>query len=491
MDQVRTRFAPSPTGFQHIGGFRTAIYAYLLARHFGGKFLLRIEDTDQERRVPGAIKYILESFEWLGIEIDEGPSFEELTKVNEPVSGKMAPGGPVGPYIQSLRLPRYREMADELIKSGFAYRCDCTPEMLERERNEQMARKELPGYSGYCRTRNVSADTKHVVRFKMPHKPSIAVMDAVKGRVSWDGVPMRDPVLLKSDGFPTYHLAVVVDDHDMKISHVLRGDEWLSSLPLHILLYEAFNWEKPTFCHLPVVLGPDGKKLSKRHGATSLEAFREEGYIAEALLNYTVLVGWSPGEGEEQEIFTREELTKRFSLDHINKASAVFDYNKLNWMNGMYIRKLSVAELTKAAMPFFEKAKLKIDKARWEIIAPHVQERIKTVSEIPAMVEFLFVDKIERELDAMYQKGVDQPKAKAILLRANEVLTKLDSFEHAAIEAALRPLGDEFGLKVGPIFAVLRIAVTGKKITPPLFESLAALGKEQTLLRIGETLGMI
>ena len=234
-----------------------------------------------------------------------GPSKEELEKVGEAAEGLPSIGGPCGPYIQSLRLPRYKEVAETLVETGFAYRCDCTPEMLERERNEQMARKELPGYSGYCRDRNVSADNPHVVRLKMPYKKTIVLNDAVKGRVVWDDASLRDTVLLKSDGFPTYHLAVVVDDHDMRISHVLRGDEWLASAPIHLLVYEALGWTPPVFAHLPVILGPSGKKLSKREGSVFTSIFREKGYLPEALLNYVSLIGWNPGEGETQEVFLR------------------------------------------------------------------------------------------------------------------------------------------------------------------------------------------
>jgi glutamyl-tRNA synthetase len=306
MKEVRTRFAPSPTGFQHLGGFRTAFFAWLLAKHHGGKFLLRVEDTDQERSVPGAIKFIIEELAWFGIQIDEGPNRAELKSLGEDWDAAPNLGGECGPYIQSLRLPRYKEVAEQLVEKGFAYRCDCTPEMLERERNEQMARKEQPGYSGYCRTRNVGADTKHVVRFKMPQRRAISFNDAIRGRVAWDTIPLRDTVILKSDGFPMYHLAVVVDDHDMKISHVLRGIEWLSSTPIHLLLYEALGWEPPVFAHLPVVNGPDGKKLSKRTGAAKSSELREKGFLAEAVLNYVSLIGWAPGEGSDQEIFTRD-----------------------------------------------------------------------------------------------------------------------------------------------------------------------------------------
>jgi len=485
MKEVRTRFAPSPTGSLHIGGFRTALYAWLYARHFGGKFILRIEDTDQVRKVDGAVKYILDFFDWFDVEIDEGPSADELKKVGEWWPEAPNLGGASGPYIQSNRLPRYVEVAEELVAKGAAYRCDCTSEMLERERLEQMARKETTGYSGYCRTRNVSKDVRHVVRLKMPHKVVLSMEDAVKGRVSWDGVPLRDTVLLKSDGFPTYHLAVVVDDHDMKVTHVLRADEWLPSSPIHLMLYEALGWEKPIFGHLPNVMGADGKKLSKRHGSTSLESFREQGYLPEALLNYCVLVGWSPGEGDEQEVFTRDELIKKFSLDHVNRASAVFDYNKLLWMNGIYMRNLTVEDFTRRCLPLIEGAGLKIRQDRWNIIAPFVQERARTLVEVPPMVEFLFVDNIQRDIAAMFGKDIDANRAREILTEAHTRLSSCD-FVDKNIEATLRAQAEAMGLKPGPMFGVIRIAVTGKKITPPLFESMAALGKEDSLKRILE-----
>ena len=491
MREVRTRFAPSPTGFQHVGGFRTAFFAWLLAKHFGGKFLLRIEDTDQERLVPGAVKFILEELKWFGIVPDEGPSLAELKTIGESWDGAPDIGGPCGPYIQSQRLPRYREVANMLIEKGHAYRCDCTPEMLERERNEQLARKEVPGYSGYCRNRNVAPDTKHVVRFKMPLKGSVVLDDMVKGKVVWDSIPLRDTVLLKSDGFPTYHLAVVADDHDMNISHVMRGDEWLSSAPLHLLLYQALGWEAPVFAHLPVIMGSDGKKLSKRSGAVSSNQLREQGYLPEAILNYVVLIGWNPGEGSEQEVFTKEELIAKFSLDHINNASGVFDANKFSWMNGIYLRKISVEDFMERAKPFILQAGLTINEARWRKVAPLVQERVKTLAEIPSMVDFLFTDTITRNISEIYVKDLDVAKAKTILALGEEALTALEDFTHGAIEAALRPIAEKVGLKVGPMLSVIRVAVTGKKITPPLFESLEALGKEVTLERIRETVPML
>ena len=489
--EVRTRFAPSPTGFVHIGNFRSAVYAWLLARHLGGKFVLRVEDTDQERKVPGAIKYVLECFDWLGVDLDEGPTAADFESVGEPIGDLKAPGGPHGPYIQSQRLSRYKEVAQKLIETGFAYRCDCTPEMLEEVRKEQQARKELPGYGGRCRGLEVSADTKHVVRFKMPHKPTIVVEDAIKGRVAWESVPMRDPVLLKSDGFPTYHLAVVCDDHDMEISHILRADEWLPSVPLHVLLYQALGWEPPQFCHLPQVLGSDGKKLSKRHGSTAVMSFKDEGYQPEAVLNYMVLVGWSPGDGEQQEIFSKEELIEKFSLDHVNKASAVFDYTKLGWMNGMYIRKLSFDEFTRQAMPLIEAAGMKMPAERWQVMAPHIQERLKFMKEVPEMVDFLCQDDIKRDLDAMYGKGVDVDKATRVLERCHAVISELTDFTHEALDLACRKVAEDLGLKPGPAFGVLRIAITGKKVSPPLFESIVALGKTEALKRLDDTLKLI
>lgn len=489
--EVRTRFAPSPTGFQHIGGLRTAFYAALVAKHHGGKFLLRIEDTDQERRVPGAIKFIFDELAWFDLLPDEAPSKDELSKVGETWENMPDIGGKLAPYVQSLRLPRYREIAKKLIDTGYAYRCDCTPEMLEKERNEQMARKETPGYSGYCRTRDVSAETKHVVRFKLPAKISVSLKDLVKGEVHWDSVPMRDPVLLKSDGFPTYHLAVVCDDHDMEITHVMRGDEWLPSAPLHVLLYEALKWETPDFAHLPVVLGKDGKKLSKRHGAVASNTLREEGYLAEAVINYVTLVGWSPGEGEEQEVFSREELIRRFTIEHVNNASAVFDDNKLLWMNGVYIRNLPTEEFIKRAIPFLNGKELHSRFSAFKLIAPLVQERVKTLKEILPMVEFLFADKLERNLDGLFTKGMTKELGLKILEIAKQRLLILDNYKHEKISFELKSIAEELGLKVGNMLSILRVAVMGKGVTPPLFESFEALGKDEVISRIEEMIGAL
>jgi glutamyl-tRNA synthetase len=491
MTEIRTRFAPSPTGFQHIGGFRTAFYAWLLAKHFGGKFLLRIEDTDRERLVPGAVRYIIEELAWFGITIDEGPSHADLAAAGELWDGAPELGGGCGPYIQSLRLPRYQEVAERLVAEGHAYRCDCTTEMLERERLEQMARKEAPGYSGYCRNRNVPKETKHTVRFKMPTKRSVSFVDAIRGRVTWDSIPLRDSVVLKSDGFPTYHLAVVVDDHDMKITHALRGIEWLSSTPLHLLLYEALGWEPVTFAHLPVINGPDGKKLSKRHGAPKSTELREQGYLPEALMNFVSLIGWSPGEGSEQEVFSRDELVKTFALPQITQSSGVFDPTKLLWMNGVYIRNLPVADFIARAQPFLEAAGVEVPTEAFAALAPHVQERVKVLTEVPAMIEFLSNKPLQRSMEAMFHKGVDAAKARQIVTEAIEKISALPEFTVQALDQALRALAEEVGLKAGPTFVVLRVAVTGKTITPPLFESFAVLGRDAVVSRLRETLALL
>ncbi len=467
MKEVRTRFAPSPTGQLHIGGVRTALFEILLAHHHGGTAILRIDDTDRERLVPGAVEALIDDLRWVGLIFDEGP------------------------YPQSERLGRYKEIAEELIARGFAYRCDCTAERLAQERQEQTARKEPLGYSGYCRNRNVPASVPHVVRFKIPEDRAVTLFDAVKGEVHWEKIQLRDTVLLKSDGFPTYHLATVVDDHDMRISHILRADEWLSTAPLHLLIFEAMGWETPVFAHLPPVLGADGKKLSKRHGATFLSSFRDAGYLPEAILNFMALIGWSAGEGEEEEIFSLEELTRRFTLERVNNAGGVFSYEKLNWMNGVYIRKLTPEELEARLRPFLAATGLSVDSGKLRRIIPHVQPRLQLLPDAVPLVDFLFKDAIERDLPAMLKKGMDAPKAREICLAAAGKLAALETFDPPAIEAALRLVAEESGGKSGPIFTVIRIAVTGKTVTPPLFESIYALGQEQTVSRLRETVRLL
>lgn len=488
---VRTRFAPSPTGFLHVGGVRTAIFAYLLAKRHKGEFLLRIEDTDRERLVPGAIAGIVREFKWLGIEIDEGPSLEELKSADPSWTENWGIGGPAGPYIQSHRLPRYKEVAEQLVASGHAYRCDCSSQQLEEERQIQMAKKEPPGYAGRCRTREVSPDSKHVIRLKVPHNETVVLDDAVKGKVRWEGLALRDSVLLKSDGFPTYHLAHLVDDHDMKITHVIRAEEWLPSAPLHLLTYKALGWTPPILCHPPVVLGQDGKKLSKRHGATFVSAFRDDGYLPEALFNFLVLIGWSPGEGEEQEIFTKEELISRFSLEHISSSPGIFSYDKLNWMNGIYIRNLAPADLAQRVIPFLKSAGVNFDPAVLERIIPHIKERMVVLKDAVGLIEFLFTDTLNRDLDQMFNKNIDRDKARQIVTRGAEVLSTLENFTAPEIDSSLKGIASELGLPAGGVLLTTRIAVTGKKATPPLVESMEILGKERSVRRLQETAALL
>lgn len=490
--EIRTRFAPSPTGLLHIGGVRTALFEVLFAHHHHGQAVLRLDDTDRERLVSGAIRALLEDLRWLGLRFDEGPSDRELPPEEDlPSSANLGIGGPYSPYVQSLRAKRHREIAEDLVKGGYAFRCDCSPEKLQQERDFQAANKLPIGYSGYCRNCGVPSGVRHVIRFRTPENRSVSFIDAVKGEVTWDQVTLRDPVLLKSDGFPTYHLATVVDDHDMKISHVLRADEWLPSTPLHLLLFEALGWQPPVFGHLPQVLGEDGKKLSKRHGSTYLRSFRQDGYLPEAILNFMALIGWSPGEGENQEIFALDELTERFSLEHVSKAGGVFSYEKLKWMNGMHIRRLDDEDLQRRLRPFLISAGLEVDDEKLRRITPYVHERLELLTDAVPLVEFLFREKIERDLSAMFKKGMDAALARQICLLSARALASLDPFEVPEIEMSLRAVAQDLASAIGPVLTVIRIAVTGKKVTPPLFESIYALGSSQTIGRLTETAELI
>src|SRR6266545_1473896 len=381
---VRVRIAPSPTGLPHIGTFRTFLFNWLFARKHGGKFVIRIEDTDRERLGPGAEDALLDAAEWFGLDWDEGPRR----------------GGAFGPYVQSERLPIYREHVERLIAEGNAYTCYCSPDRLDALRREQQARKEPPGYDRLCRNltdaeraEREAAGTPHVVRFAVPLEGSTTFFDVIHGEVTWENRVLDDFVILKSDGFPTYHLAHLVDDHAMEISHVLRGDEWISSTPRHVLLYRAFGWEPPTFAHLPAILGPDRKKLSKRHGPTGIAAFQEAGYLPEALTNYLALCGWSPGTDEE--IFSLPELVERFELERVSPTGAIFDHDKLDWFNGIYIRNLSAAELANRMRPFLGDAAAGAPDAQLEAIAALLQDRLRTLSEAPELTDFFLTDDLE------------------------------------------------------------------------------------------------
>lgn len=470
MSDVRVRFAPSPTGAPHIGNIRTALFCYLWARHTGGKFILRIEDTDQAREVENGLELILESLRVLGLQWDEGPDV----------------GGPYGPYEQSKRLPIYKEHAERLIAQGRAYYCYCTEERLTQMRAEQKARGEQTRYDYHCRYLSDAeraeyerAGAPQVVRLAVPREGKTTLRDFIRGDLTIENKNVDDQVLLKSDGFPTYHLAVVVDDHLMKISHVMRGEDWIPSFPKHVLLYQAFGWEIPPHGHLPNVLGADKKKLSKRHGATSVMQFRDEGFLPEALLNFLARLGWSYD--DKSEVFSRAQLIELFTLDKIEHAPAIFDLAKLEWLNGYYIRALSDDEFAARAAPFIPQA----NAATLRALAPIVKERIKKLNELPTLVDFLFVEELEYAPQLLIGKGMDARAAQAALRAAQATLEKYAAFDdEEKIEAELRADAERLGLKNIQFFGALRVAITGKIVSPPLMSSIRILGREKTLRRI-------
>ncbi len=491
---VRVRFAPSPTGELHVGSVRTVIFNWLFARQNDGQFILRIEDTDRARYEPETIVTLLEGLRWMGLDWDEGPDVEALRRSGVGNAEAYAVGGPHGPYIQSERLPLYRKVAAELIDRGWAYRCNCTPERLERVRAEQRARKETPMYDRHCRNLPPDAispdDPNAVIRLKVPLEGETSFHDVIKGDIVYENRMIDDQVLVKSDGYPTYHLAVVVDDHLMDVTHIARADEWLPSTPKHILLYEAMGWELPIYCHVPLVMGQDGKKLSKRHGATAIEQFRQQGYLPEALFNYLALLGWAPGEGDEQEIFTREALIERFDLFRVNKAPAAFSYKKLDWMNGVYIRNLPEEALLERLLPFWQAAGFVPDpcpadvRERLRPVVPLIQERLKRLDEIVEWTAFLFRDVAPPPADKLVGKKMSPAESLEALRRVRTLLATIAPFEPEAMEQPMRDLATELGIKAGPLFGIVRWAVTAQKVAPPLFGSLAIVGREEVLARL-------
>ncbi|MCK4242798.1 MAG: glutamate--tRNA ligase [Dehalococcoidia bacterium] len=474
---VRVRFAPSPTGIPHVGNIRTALFNWLFARHHGGSFILRIEDTDIVRKVEGALEAILDSLRWLGLDWDEGPEA----------------GGDYGPYFQSQRLEIYQGVVRRLVEQGDAYLCYCSTERLEEMRKEQVRRKQPPGYDRRCRglseKEKAELEAKGitpVVRFKTPLSEKIKFVDIIRGDVVFDCATIDDFVLMKSDGYPTYHLANVVDDHLMKISHVLRADEWLSSTPRHILLYDALGYEPPEFAHLPMILGSDRAKLSKRHGATSVMYYRKQGYLPQAMVNFLALLGWSLD--DRTELMSREELIKNFSIERIGKTGAIFSQEKLGWMNGVYLRQLSIEELVELAMPFLERrlpkeVKRPISRDYVRQIVPLIQERMRTLAEGVELASFFFVERLDYEPALLLERGLTGERALKALETAKERLESCP-FEAVSLEGVLRPLAAELGLKTGEFFGLLRVATTGHTAAPPLFQTMAVLGRERCLKRI-------
>ena len=465
--RVRTRFAPSPTGALHFGSVRTALFAWLAARHDGGDFILRIEDTDQERYIPGTEALILETLSWLGLNWDEGPEV----------------GGPHAPYIQSLRIATYREHADSLVESGNAYWCTCTPARLAAMRDEQRARSQPTRYDRRCLTRQAEVAEERargvpaVVRLRMPE--GVAEWDdIVRGHVSFDNADIDDQVLLKSDGFPTYHLAVVVDDHLMGVSHVIRSDEWIPSTPKHLALYAAFGWDVPRFAHVPAVLGPDHQKLSKRRGARNVLEYGELGYLPSAIVNTIALLGWSSG--DEQEVFTLEELVARFTLDRVNAAPAIFDPKRLDDLNGIHIRRMTTDELVEA----LEYPLPGTSKETRRALVPLLRDRMVTLADATHLCAPLLGDVTVDPSVEFPPKQVDQATAVAMIDGCIAAVEEGCLDDHDAMLERLRAVAETAGVKPRDAFRVLYVAILGTPAGLPVIEAMAFLGRDKTLQRL-------
>ena len=474
---VRVRFAPSPTGFLHVGGARTALYNYLFARRHGGAFLLRIEDTDAARSTLESVRVILDSLRWLGLHWDEGPDI----------------GGPHGPYFQSERRDDYRRHAGTLLAAGRAYRCWCTPQELEARREEQTRRGEPPRYDGRCRRLDDAARASFeaegrgaALRFELPAGGETAWDDVVRSRVAFQNDVLDDFVLLRSDGLPTYNFACVVDDHAMAISHVVRGDDHISNTPRQILLYQAFGWTPPVFAHASMILGADGTRLSKRHGATSVESFRDMGFLPAAMVNFLALLGWA-FDGE-RELFTLAELEGVFSLERVNPNPAVFNMDKLEWMNAQHLRRLDEAERVRLVETFLESRghDLSGRTAEWRAtLVRAIGDRLKTLADAERYGAFALRERLEVDEQAwgeLRERDEVGPRLEALAER----LATLPAFDLETLERETRALAGSLGIKAGELIGIARVALTGRKVSPGIFEVMWLLGRERTLERLRE-----
>lgn len=480
MKPARVRVAPSPTGHMHLATARTALYDYLLARKTGGKFVLRIEDTDVKRTVPGSEQELMDGLRWLGLQYDEGPDV----------------GGPFGPYRQTERREIYTQHANQLVNEGHAYPCFCTAERLEAMRKEQAAKKQPPHYDGLCRKiepdeagRRVAAGERHVIRFKMPRGGSTTAHDLLRGDITVENKNVDDYVILKSDGLPTYHLAAMVDDHLMHITHVMRGAEWLSTFPLHVNVVRAFGWEEPVWVHLSLFLKPSGKgKLSKRDAATAMQDgysvfvkdMEDLGFIPEGVLNWIALMGWGVA---EDDVLSLGDMIERFSLDHLTASPAAINFTKLDHFNGTHIRMLDDADLTRRIKPFFIKDGLQVEDEKLSRIAPLVKERITTLDEAVAMAGFFFRGEVEPDPAQLVAKGMTPNAAAEAAKEALRILETTQPFSATSLEPPMRALVERLGLTPNQLFGMLRMAVTGQKVSPPLFESMELVGREQVIAR--------
>lgn len=484
MSEVRVRFAPSPTGYLHIGGARTALFNWLFARKMGGKLILRIEDTDTERLKEDSVSQILTSLKWLGLNWDEGPEV----------------GGDCGPYYQSERRELYAKYAQQLLDEGKAYYCFCTAADLEAEREKQRAAKQPFRYARTCRDLDpaeakarVAAGEPYSVRIKIPLEGSITVHDLIHGDVTFNMDQFDDFVIVKSNGMPTYNFAVVVDDHLMGMTHVLRAEEHLSNTPKQLLIYEALGFEPPKFGHMPMILAPDRSKLSKRHGATSVEEFRAQGYLPEAIVNYLTLLGWGPG--DEREIFTLKETVKLFELEQMSKKAAVYDTKKLTWMNGQYLSELPLEKILPEAATFFIKDGLVNEqwladnKEYFARLVDTVRVRVKTLQEVADAAVYFFKD-----LDGYDEKGVSKhfkPEAAGLLEKCLAGLEADTVFDLASTEAVYNKVAADNGLSLGKVIHPTRLALTGRTVSPGMFDVMVLLGKEKTLARIRQAIDYI
>jgi len=483
---VRVRFAPSPTGRTHLGSGRTALYNYLLARQTGGQFILRIEDTDQKRYMPEAEAELIASLHWLGLDWDEGPDI----------------GGPNAPYHQSERKAIYQQYAHQLVEQGQAYYCFCTPERLAKVRQMQQREKQPLLYDGTCRRidpqearRRVAAGEPHVIRFKMPREGVITMRDYLRGEISVENCLLDDYILVKSDGLALYHLAAMVDDYLMGITHVIRGAEWLSTFPLHGHIIRAFGWQEPVWVHLSIFLKPSGKgKMSKRESdqllkdgySIFLKDLESMGYLPEAVVNWIALMGWSYD--DHTEFFRMQDLIAKFSLDRLNPSPAAINFTKLDYFNRLHLRNLPVADLAKRLKPFLEKPGFPIDGEKLLKVAPIIQERIVTLHDAEDMGGFFFRNEIQPVTTGLVGKNLSPAQSADAIRAAYQLLEKVDDFSVEGIEAPMRALVEQLGLKPGQLFGILRVAVTGQSVSPPLFESMAIIGKKKVLERVQKAL---
>jgi len=485
---ARVRVAPSPTGHMHLGTARTALYDYLLARKTGGRFILRVEDTDIKRTVPGSEQEIMDGLHWLGLDYDEGPDV----------------GGDFGPYRQTERREIYSQHARMLMEGGHAYPCFCTPDRLEKVRQEQLKRKENPRYDGTCRAlapdeaaRRIANGERHVVRFKMPHEGSTTAHDLLRGEIVTENTALDDSVLLKTDGLPTYHLGAMVDDHLMQITHVLRGSEWLGTFPLHVNVVRAFGWDEPVWVHLSVFLKPSGKgKLSKRDAEHAMKDgysvfvkdMEDLGFTPEGVLNWMALMGWGV---PEDDVMTLPEMVERFNIEGLTPSPAAINFAKLDHFNGTHIRLLADADLAARLKPFFIKAGFAVNDDLLLKIVPLIRERLVTLDDCIAFAGFFFKDVVEPNPEELIAKDLDAKQCAQIGRKAYEILSALPDLNHQTAEPPMRLYVEQSGFSANQVFGILRVAITGQKVSPPLFESIAIIGKEKSLARLKKAIEML